>query len=76
MVSDTLSDANAADHMHRELLLKFTTMDPDCAWLQCANAHPIFIVVQITLANSPQLFAPLMSLQALYAQNSWILPAN
>ncbi|PBK83699.1 hypothetical protein ARMGADRAFT_1089139 [Armillaria gallica] len=37
----------------RELLLKFATADPDCAWLQHTNADPIFIVVEITLADNP-----------------------
>lgn len=52
-VSDDLSNANTTDRVHSELLLKLATMDPDCAWLQRANAKLIFIVVEITVADDP-----------------------
>ncbi len=55
MVSEALSDTNAADHVHRELLLKFATADPDCMWLQHTNVNPIFIIVKITLADNTHL---------------------
>ncbi len=61
MVSEALSDTNAADRMHRELLLKFATADPDCTWLQHTNANPIFIIVKITLADDTHLLEPCSS---------------